>query len=362
MRRLVFILTLALILLAAYTVQRGSRPDVRLTSLAVRATVFAIPTPTPHVIEVTRVVTQVVEVTRIVEVTRLVEVSATATPTPTSTPVAALPAPADQVAVAALAAVEDAPLAAQQMAADFTSETGSPDPPAAEPPPAPQAGAGDCPTASSHQYATIPISGPTTDRPDSLHGDLNLALRGYAPLDAGLSLVDINGPTDGDAPQLAAILEGRAPVFTRAYRVRDWDWGCGEHGCRGDELQQVEVSLLAIQTTPGELLRIPARGAEIYGGGYKALVVYADPQRVTLVYTREDSVANGYSVHLEDFCVDPNLLAAYQAANANGRSALPGLHNGEPVGTARYGQVLVAIRDRGAFADPRSRKDWWQGY
>src|SRR5690606_7150321 len=130
MRRLVFVLTLALILLAAYTVQRGSRPDARLTSLAVRATVFAIPSPTPHVIEVTRVVTQVVEVTRIVEVTRLVEVAATATPTPTSTPVAALPAPVEQVAVAARAAVEDAPLAAQQLAADFTSEAGSPNVPA----------------------------------------------------------------------------------------------------------------------------------------------------------------------------------------------------------------------------------------
>jgi hypothetical protein len=32
------------------------------------------------------------------------------------------------------------------------------------------------------------------------------------------------------------------------------------------------------------------------------------------------------------------------------------------VGTARYNQVLVGVRDCGSFTDPRSRKDWWRGY
>lgn len=360
MRRLVFILILALMLLASYTIQAGRRPDVRLISLAVRATVFAMPTSTAQIVEVTRVV----EVTRIVEVTRMSDVaptptlSATATLTPTDTPIAAVPTPQAEVAAFAAAAAPPADTA-QKMAPEFAA--------AAEaaiqaPAPLAQPLESGCPATSTNQYTAIPIGGPAADRPDSRHGDLNLALRGYVPFDAALNLVDINGPADGDAPQLAAVVDGRAPVFTGTYRVRDWNWGCGGDGCRGDELQDVEVSLLAMQTTPGETLRIPARGAEIYGGGFQALVVYADPQRLTLVYTREDTVANGYSVHLEDLCVDPNLLAAYQAGNAGGRGSLPGLHNGEAVGTARYGQVLVAIRDRGAFADPRSRKDWWRGY
>jgi hypothetical protein len=80
-----------------------------------------------------------------------------------------------------------------------------------------------------------------------------------------------------------------------------------------------------------------------------------------VVYTREDSVANGYTVHLEQFCVDPNLLALYQADNGAGRGSLPAVHNGEQVGTTLYNQVLVGVRDRGEFADPRSRKDWWRG-
>ncbi|MCC6168248.1 MAG: hypothetical protein IT329_13560 [Caldilineaceae bacterium] len=375
MRRLVFVLTLALVLLASYTIQAGRRPDVRLISLAVRATVFAMPTPTAHIVEVTRVV----EVTRIVEVTHWREAAptpaltatATATLTPTDTPVAAAPA----AAVAALAA-SAAPAVSNEFAASAMAQKAAPNlspealaadvpptlPPTETPAPVPQTGDAGCPATSANQYSAIPVGGPASDRPDSLHGDLNLALRGYVPFDAALSLVDINGPADGDAPQLAAVVDGRAPVFTRAFRVRDWNWNCGGDGCRGDELQTVEVSLLAIQTTPGETLRIPTRGAEIYGGGFKALVVYADPQRLTLVYTREDTVANGYSVHLEGFCVDPNLLAAYQTGNAGGRGSLPGLHNGDPVGTARYSQVLVAVRDRGSFTDPRSRKDWWRGY
>ena len=39
-------------------------------------------------------------------------------------------------------------------------------------------------------------------RPADAHGDLNLALRGYEPVDAVLDLVDYNGSTDADAPQL----------------------------------------------------------------------------------------------------------------------------------------------------------------
>jgi hypothetical protein len=124
----------------------------------------------------------------------------------------------------------------------------------------------------------------------------------------------------------------------------------------------VEVSLAALQTSPGESVEIPARAAEIYGGGFVALVLYADVTRLTLVYTREDTVASGYSVHLEELCVDPTLLALYQTSNAGGRGALPALRNGEVVGAARDHQILVAVRDRGTFTDPRSRKDWWRGY
>jgi hypothetical protein len=72
-------------------------------------------------------------------------------------------------------------------------------------------------------------------------------------------------------------------------------------------------------------------------------------------------VANGYSVHLTNLCVDPNLLALYRSSNSAGRSYLPALRNEEVLGTAA-GSLLVAVRDRGVFLDPRSRKDWWRGF
>jgi len=112
---------------------------------------------------------------------------------------------------------------------------------------------------------------------------------------------------------------------------------------------------------PDEPVSLPSRGPQIYAGGYTALVLYASEQRITLGYTRRDSVAPGYAVHLESVCVDPNLLALYRQANAAGRGVLPALHNGDVLGTAREGEVLVAVRDRGTFMDPRTRKDWWKG-
>ena len=111
----------------------------------------------------------------------------------------------------------------------------------------------------------------------------------------------------------------------------------------------------------GETISFPSRGAQIYSGGFTALVLYASEERITLGYTRDDSVAPGYAVHLEGLCVDPNLLALYRQANQAGRSNLPALRNGEILGTVKVNEVLGAIRDRGDFMDPRARKDWWRG-
>lgn len=213
-------------------------------------------------------------------------------------------------------------------------------------------------------YETIPVAEPSPDgRPAALHGDLNLALRGYSATSATLGLVNYGGDFDGNAPQLAGIFsDRRLPVFASVHRVYDWDWGCSADGCRGAPLSYPPVTLLGLRTRPGEFLSIPSRGPEIYGGGYTALVLYAEPARITLVYTRNDHVKAGYTVHLEGISVDSALLALYRQANAAGRSSLPALHNDQPLGIASGYEVRVAIRDRGSFLDPRSRKDWWQGY
>ena len=220
------------------------------------------------------------------------------------------------------------------------------------------------PQAARQRLAISSRSCPSKGRwptiPTALHGDLNLGLRGYTPTEGDLSLLSINGPTAPDPPQLYHLFgDARTPQFTGIFRVYYWNWHCGEHGCRGEEIKQ--PSMVGMATAPGEGIWTPVRSSEIYGGDYRALVLYAEEQRITLGYTREDSVANGYAVHVEQICVDPNLLALYREANANGRGSLPALRHGDPLGTAIGSQIVVAIRDRGAFMDARSRKDWWRG-
>ncbi len=212
-------------------------------------------------------------------------------------------------------------------------------------------------------YDSIPVLGPAVDRPAEINGDLNLALRGYVTTTTDLELININGPTDTDAPQLAGIFDHqRMPSFEAAYQVRDWDWSCDDNGCPADPITDPPVTLLALGATPGEALYIPTRNAEIHGGGYKAMVLYATSERLTLTYTREDTPAIGYVVHLEGIAVESTLVERYNEQNEAGREELPALRSSERVGRASGATVKVVIRDTGSFMDTRSRKDWWRGY
>lgn len=209
-------------------------------------------------------------------------------------------------------------------------------------------------------FDAIPVEGDPTDRPAIEHPDLNLSIRSHIVTSATLALVDNDGPTDPNAPQLDGLFQPtRLPTFAATYQVYDWDWACG---CRGDALTMPPVTLLALATTPGEAIHIPTRGPQIYAGGYKAMVLYADLNRITLGFTRNDTAAVGYIVHLEDVVVDGALLALYEEKNEAGRSELPALRNNEPFATALGTEIRIAIRDTGTFMEPRSRKDWWKAH
>ena len=206
-------------------------------------------------------------------------------------------------------------------------------------------------------YGTWPIIPPPTDRPAEEHGDLNLALRGYRPTEAYLGLVDYGGQTDPDAPQLTGLSSPpMVPPFSAASQVHHWVWGCN---CRGPAITDPQVTLIAVASSPGQLIHVPPSGYDI-GGGNQVLVLYAAPDRITLKYTGEDNVVQGYTLHLERLCVDPDLLALYRQWNAAGRERLPALRAGQAFGYAVGPSYGVAIRDTGAFMDPRSRLDWWR--
>ncbi len=213
-------------------------------------------------------------------------------------------------------------------------------------------------------YAAIPVEPPPTDRPAAAHPDLNLAIRGFTPTTGHLALVNYGGDTDPQAPQIDGMFDPpRLPAFRAVYQVYDWNWGCNPpDGCLGAPITKYLVTLLEMETAPNEEIRIPRRAPDIYEGGFKALVLYAAERQLTITYTREDTAANGYLVHLEDIAVNPGLIALYEQLNAAGRGQLPALRNGEIIGVADRGAVKIATRDTGDFLDPRACKDWWQGY
>ncbi len=207
-------------------------------------------------------------------------------------------------------------------------------------------------------YGTLAVLSGPIDRPADKQADLNLSLRGFSPIKAQLGLVDYTGNTDGGAPQLAGLFsDNRTPTFVNTYQVYDWDWGCN---CRGAVITDPEVTLVGLATVPGETIHLPGAGLEI-GMGFQAFVLYADGDRIVFKYTRKDSVADGYTLHVEGLALDPSLLSLYQRLDQAGRGDLPALRAGQAFGRARGNQVRVAIRDTGTFMDPRSRKDWWRG-
>ncbi len=215
-----------------------------------------------------------------------------------------------------------------------------------------------CQPIPGESYSTLSVNPPPTDRPAEEHADLNLALRSYELTDAFKGLVDYNGGGEPSAPQLPGLFaDNRTGVFTSVYQVYDWDWGCN---CRGDLLTNWPVTLAGLEVTPGETIHVPDSGYSI-GSGYEVLVLYASAERITLKYTRDDNVVLGYTLHVENVCVEPNLLALYQASNSAGRGQLPALQAGQAFGRARGDEIGVAIRDNGTFMDPRSRADWWRG-
>ena len=220
----------------------------------------------------------------------------------------------------------------------------------------------ECLTTSSNSYETTRILGNPRD-PNKLpifDPDINLLVRGFKPTSGTLGLIGINGPTDDDAPQLAHLFRPmRVPAFTALYQVYDWNWACCPGGELGQPIANPDVTLVEMATTPGELLYPAGRHANI-DRDFVAMVLYAEKFRITFTYTRDDSPAQGYVIHLDNLCVDPNLLALYTDMHRAGRDALPALRRGDSIGIAHSESVQVAVRDTGSFMDPRSGKDWWQ--
>jgi hypothetical protein len=235
-----------------------------------------------------------------------------------------------------------------------------------------------CPTSSTNQYSGgIAYQYDQDDpvRPAYNHADKNIELRGYTvntETNFVRDLVDYEGTGEPTLPpQLATLFEPtRVPTLTHFYRVHHWQWADPpEPGTRGSPITEFPATALGLQTTAGETLHVPQSGHDI-GKGMEVLILFADEDSVALRYTREDSSApNGYTVHVDNICTDPNLLALYNALDdpsgprhefPNSSYTLPNLPEDQAFGTARDTEIVVAIADTGAFMDVRSCDEWWR--
>ncbi len=310
------------------------------------------PTPTRYPSRTPRALAQPSKVARLAPTDTPIP---TRTPRPTRTPIPTATDIPTNTAVPKARAPQAATAAATRNIPPTAAPTLTPANTAT--PPIPLAINADCPPSSGSQYGLLGAGG-WEGRPPESHPDLNLAVRGYRMVKAFHGLVDYTGETDGNAPQLWGLFaDRRTPVILHTYQVYDWDWS---RNVRGDPIQDFDVTMVGFQVSKGETIFTPDFGHEL-GEGYVAIVLYADAHRLTLKYTGEDNVIDGYTLHLEGICVNTNLLNLYNERQAAGRGALPALRPGQPVGYVPGNELGVAIRDRGAFLDPRSRKDWWKG-
>jgi hypothetical protein len=214
----------------------------------------------------------------------------------------------------------------------------------------------NCDTAVSN-YDTIYTVGSPYGGDPATNIEFNLGYRGYERTSKPRKLVTLGPVHDTKAPQFNTIFaNNRLPTFSNTYQRYRWI-----DGRPVDTKSSWEVTVLGLATTPGEVLRLPDSGYDV-GGGNDARILYASEQRLTLKYTGEDNIVSGYTVYIEGICVDPDLLALYNALHAAGRKRMPAAPGGTPLGRALGNEIKVAVRDTGHFLDPRSCNDWWQAH
>ena len=233
-----------------------------------------------------------------------------------------------------------------------------------------------CADSSTNSYASgiaYQYDGDSPVRPADNHADKNIELRGYAPnADPSLvrELIDYGSGDPTQPPQLATLFNPpRVPDFADFHQVHEWFWAASpEPGTRGGVLTVPPVTAVSFTLPPNEPLHVPISGYDI-GGGAEVIVIFADENSVTLHYTRDDTAARGYTVHVDNICTDPNLLTLYNSLDNATRNSypspsydLPALPAGKMIGTTSMGDMAVAIVDTGAFMDTRSCNEWWQGY
>jgi hypothetical protein len=149
---------------------------------------------------------------------------------------------------------------------------------------------------------------------------------------------------------------------------------------RDDSRKKGNAPVLAIPTEIEANVKVPTTEYDI-GGGYEAMVVFAESDRVTLhigrheyfVGSKENNCnggrcSGGYWIYVKGICVDQKILDAYnnvkriqEQANADKNPIqLPMVKPGHTLGKATGNSVIVGVRDNGPFIST-SKPEYWTG-
>lgn len=175
------------------------------------------------------------------------------------------------------------------------------------------------------------IGGNRTNDPD-----LNLEMRGYTRTGGASGLTNVGGPTDPKAPQLAGLFSAKdgMPQISSTWQI---------NAANGN---MPGGPMVGFRTRPGQNVLLPNSGYQIDGAGHQARVLYNDGNWLVLNYTADNTIANGYTIHIKGLDTDLQPGTNVSAADV--------------LGQAQGEEILLSIRDTGSFMGPSIQKDWWQ--
>jgi hypothetical protein len=222
-----------------------------------------------------------------------------------------------------------------------------------------------CPTTSNQSYSAMGAEHNPSDLligPADQSPEINLRLRGFTEVNEGTGFIgrggDMYGLDDQMPPQISSLYGGPVPKIIKTYRIYEWDFDSKKSGAPNTATPNFKVHMIGLAATPGQPL-VGLKAGRSIGGGNVFMTLYATKTDIVFTHSNSDTLMGGYLFFFLDICVDPNLLAAYQSADAAGRGSLPVIATGQVFGYAGNTDVKVSIRDTMSFMDERYNEDWW---
>ncbi|NMB57171.1 hypothetical protein GYA19_04545 [Candidatus Beckwithbacteria bacterium] len=184
--------------------------------------------------------------------------------------------------------------------------------------------------------------------------NINANLHTFTKVDnADLNYFDKVHDIDTNLPNVSNLFEGiDKPKITGIYKMNmidNFDFPSDQWG---------EAHATGFSIPNGTNIQLPPSGYNIDSNGHQAMILYADEHSITVNYTANGNIVDGYTLTLSNINVNADLLAMYKEGLAQGLNVA--IDAFQSLGTSNGQDVLVMIRDKGSVMDLRWN-EWWKG-